>query len=271
MSSSLRPPQTSGPHPDFVFVVNCLRRLGSTFKATHSLSSDDLSWLNIKCTQVGLDSGTPNDGGFKVVEPKPLNEMDAIAERNNLINVDDVYRPGEYSTGNFYEASTLGDFFFHEFLEKSDALTKKPLVELGSWKLGPNENDEHCTADKIGWRVAFTLHSHDDSMPADTIRFLPQSMPIKHDELLFSELWCILKTSARQLKKNELGPDGIAPVTIVSASGRDLRIVQGYIHNNKVLVRMSEVVNTDQEDEQNLNQLMKVGAWLLGAPCRYQA
>ncbi|KAI1472791.1 uncharacterized protein F4812DRAFT_25290 [Daldinia caldariorum] len=275
MSSSPQITKKSEPahpaHPAITFAINCRNAMRDEFRPTASLNSVALSKLNVKCTQFDLDSGTPNDGGPKVLEPKPLEEMNAIAKRNKLMALNVVASIGEFSSGPYYTAETLGAFFFRDhILEGPDEPSDEILPELGSWEFVP-KNHQFVSEEGVEWRAEFTLYSRDKSM-LDAVRFLPHTTPFKHDELLFSELWCILATSGSRLaEKKEHEPDEIAPVTIVSACGRDLRVVQGYIHDDKAWVRMSEVVNTDDDDKQvNLDRLLKVAAWFLGTPCRYR-
>ncbi|KAI1382503.1 uncharacterized protein F4822DRAFT_273660 [Hypoxylon trugodes] len=72
------------------------------------------------------------------------------------------------------------------------------------------------------------------------------------------------------LRREEYRDHKIAPVTVVSASGIHVRIVQGYVDGDKecVFVRKSRIINIDGNEQENLEELVNIACWLLGSPCR---
>ncbi|KAI1772858.1 hypothetical protein F4818DRAFT_443739 [Hypoxylon cercidicola] len=235
------------------------RKYLASKKATTYLDSNDLDWLKVTCTEIDIDSGTPKDAALKVLELKSLDEMNAIAEANELIE-DEVNIP----------------------IVNAPDLSNKTLLERnGSWKVARvhGATDEYVDSLKVHWRVNFALDIRDNSKP-DIVCFLANDAPFEGDKLLLSELWCILRMGgAKLIGKEKLRRDEkpkqdrnqeIAPVTVVSASGRNLRIIQGYVDGDKdcLFVRKSRIINVDRNEVQNLEGLMRIACWFLGTPCR---
>ncbi|KAI1767610.1 hypothetical protein GGR53DRAFT_101026 [Hypoxylon sp. FL1150] len=219
-------------HPVVTFCEDGLRYLKKRLQLSPYLSSDDLANLKVKCTGIDINSGMPKDEGLKVLEPKALDRMNAIAEANNLIN--DHAIPS-LTVGHWHEARFLGDFYLRVLCEQERS-TGKTLLELSPWRISYKCPDEYVTPSAIHWRIHFTLHMRDNSKP-DTISFLTNEAPFKDGEVLLSEVWYILQSARRGLKKRYRNHNK-ASATIVSASGRYLRIVQGCVDSTGCVLRM---------------------------------
>ncbi|OTA99792.1 hypothetical protein M426DRAFT_27187 [Hypoxylon sp. CI-4A] len=113
-----------------------LPKLHNRRKTTY-LTPYALSSLKVECAEIDLDNGMPNVGGFKVLEPKPIEKMGAIAERSGLIDIDLVFRVGELGPGRIYSAFSSRYFFFNDLLKEQDELVNKTLLESSSWNFIP--------------------------------------------------------------------------------------------------------------------------------------
>ncbi|KAI1760759.1 hypothetical protein GGR53DRAFT_525738 [Hypoxylon sp. FL1150] len=260
-------------HPVSVFSRAGLKCLRDSLRMPVYLSSDNLASLNVKCSEIDVNGGTPKDEGLKVLKLKSLDEMNAIAEANKLINADAIGPFGDYSAGNWHSSYTVALFYRSLLDEHSEVsvnaprLLGKSLPEYSPWELSEERTVEFVTPSAIHWRACLILHPRDKSKP-DSMCFLTNEASLKDGEVLSSELWCIFRLGKRQLEKKEYRNHKIAPVTVVSGSGRDLRVVQGYVDGaDHVILRMSRIINIDNENrQQNLEGLMIIGRWLFGDP-----
>ncbi|KAI0165340.1 hypothetical protein GGR52DRAFT_575428 [Hypoxylon sp. FL1284] len=237
------------PQPAAVgFCAQNIRYLRKTLRMTTYLEPADLAALKVKCTDIEIGDGIPKDEGLKVLELKSLDEINDIAEANRLIDMDN---------------------------DKSSVNARTPagktLMDLSPWKVVRRITENYVEPSKIHWQARFSLHVRDDSMP-DVVCYLANEAPLVDDKLFLSELWCVLRLGARQLKRPEYSDHKIAPVTVVSASGRTIRIVQGYADGaDCIFLRKSGIVDVDGiEEQKNLEKMVKVACWLLGKPCRDQ-
>ncbi|KAI2606632.1 hypothetical protein GGR54DRAFT_620564 [Hypoxylon sp. NC1633] len=237
------------------------------------LSQDDLTRLRVKCTEMDINSGTPQDEGLKVLELRSLSDTIAIAEERGVIDQDGIDASrGPSGCGNWHDACSLRDLFLPLFDQTSHApdLPDKILPQIGPWKpFKEYRGDDYVDESKVRWRVINALDSSDGSTP-DTICFIANEETLEHGKIFPHEFWCILRIGAIKLKSKGNENHQIAPVTIVSASGRHARIVQGYVDGPKgyILVRMTGMITFDGDQKQDSAKLMEIARWFLGSPCR---
>ncbi|KAI1093969.1 hypothetical protein F5B19DRAFT_448140 [Rostrohypoxylon terebratum] len=229
------------------------------------LEPNDLAKLKVECTEIDFDTGISNDEGPKVLDLRSFDEMDAFAKANNLINNPNVGCLGEYSPGNWYAANYLGEFFVG-LVDLEPQADQPTLLKLHPWNIS-RRNCYGDVRDIIYWRIIFHIRLPNGSRPC-TVSFLANEGPLQDDKLLLSEVFSILLRGNHELKLEKNCKYQIAPVTVVSASGRRVRIVQGYADGSKdrIVMRKSRIIDVDGEKEQNLQGLMRLACWVFGSP-----
>ncbi|KAI1086351.1 hypothetical protein F5B19DRAFT_163268 [Rostrohypoxylon terebratum] len=243
-----------------------------------SLTPGDLDKLNIKLTGLDLDNGMPEDGGPKLLELAPFDEINDIATLIKFAEHDDtlvkltehdaVYSIGEYTCGNWHDARFLGNFFLR--LLNSTPYEGQPiLIESSPWIRSKGNTLQYVTTSRIFWRTSFCLHLRDSSRQ-DGVYFLAIDDLLKDNSLHPSEIWCILRNAFSRLKQGKQFIAQKSPATVVSASGRSLRVVQGYVDedNDCIGVRKSPIIVVEGDKEQNWENLMKIACWFLGSPIK---
>ncbi|KAI1762611.1 hypothetical protein GGR53DRAFT_412770 [Hypoxylon sp. FL1150] len=271
--SYIKPTRTF-EHPAVAFSWEGSKYLRHKIPTTIYLDSNDLDRLHVKCTNIDINSGTPEDEGLQVLQLKSPKEINAIVEADELIKAGAI--PSiEYSPGNWHTAYSLGLFYLNLFNQQGKSTVNAPdpssktlLERISSWEINQKSTDERVDPSKIYWRATFTLHIRDNSLP-DVICFLANEAPLEDDKLFLSELRCILRMGGAKLRQETRNQE-IAPVTVVSASGIHVRIVQGYVDGGKncLFVRKSDIIKVDGIEKQSVEGLMSIACWLLGKPCR---
>ncbi|KAI5928081.1 hypothetical protein F4810DRAFT_705973 [Camillea tinctor] len=148
----------------------------------------------------------------------------------------------------------------------SNSTDLKTMLDLSPWTCRMNYGD-YVNGNGFKWTVmAIDLH---DKSKLNTICLLINSTPFNNITPLLSKIWCILRLSGSKVKdypEHDLN----APVTIVSLSGRDVRIVQGYVASpaDGLIVRISNIIHLNQDDEKNLEGFVQIARWLLAEPCK---
>ncbi|KAI1467567.1 uncharacterized protein F4812DRAFT_459676 [Daldinia caldariorum] len=241
MSSSPQIKDVKPVHPLVAVTTNYIKYLHENGNSTPYLDENDLAALQIERYKIDIDTGKPEDAGLQFTKPRPLDEMRAIAEatKDELLEADFLGQP----------------------------------IEI------PGE--------QIRWKL------YNQGPLPDTISYVANEAPLEEGKLLRSEIFCILRMTRAKLKQPRFCSHEIAPVsfqipppyselfisylmqfkaTLVSCSHKDLRIVQGYVHGDgRVVVRTSPIINVDGEEAQNLHDLLRIGAWFFGSPCRVES
>ncbi|KAI5927225.1 hypothetical protein F4810DRAFT_706601 [Camillea tinctor] len=224
-------------------------------KKTTYLDLNDLALLKVQCTEIDFDSGTLKDEGYKSAIP-------AL---------------GEYICSNWHTARFLGDFYLGwlEPIPEEDMSTvndpdpsNQSLLQLSPWEVLKGVHCQNLDSRGIYWRTVFCLKHYGNSGP-HFMCFLANEHPLKGDQLLLSEIFCIIRMTLFNMKKGESHNYQIAPVTVVSVSGQHVRIVQGYGDSSKdcIVVRKSRIISLHENDELNSEGFIRIACWLLGDPC----
>ncbi|KAI1642172.1 uncharacterized protein F4817DRAFT_353700 [Daldinia loculata] len=269
MSSSSQtkyPKKANAPNEASVVLLRSLcERLKPMLNTAVYLSQEQLKDLGVECAGLDLDTGKPTDKGPRFLQLASMSQMETLAEKANLIDMDVV----QDSTENDWHTMRFISYFYltlFRLVPEEDHPDRQTILQKTPWSITNFEYIGNSTAEGCHWVVGFALKVSDKSMP-DVVCFLGNEEPLRDDEIYTSELWCISRFGGGELIKKEYRHHQTAPVTVVSVSGRSLRVVQGYT-DGRVVVRKSPIYELDSDDETNLSVLLKFAPWFLGHPCR---
>ncbi|KAI1773017.1 hypothetical protein F4818DRAFT_443899 [Hypoxylon cercidicola] len=256
MSHSIRTKNSiQTEHPAVAFASRGLKYIARM--STTYFSPKDLDVLCVKCTEIDVNSGSPKDEGLKVLELKSADKIKDIAEANERLNTGAI--SGKYIATNWQSADQLA-LFYVDIFNIEDLSGKTVLERFSPWEPEQSGKTDELIRSKVLWRVRFTLHLRDRTYP-DIVCFLANDAPLEDNKLAFLDpatpyLYCVL---LMQLE-----------VTVVSASGTQARIVQGYIDSkeNCLFVRKSSIFEVGGNKKRSLEGLMTIACWLFGNPCR---
>ncbi|KAI2611843.1 hypothetical protein GGR54DRAFT_341534 [Hypoxylon sp. NC1633] len=98
--------------------------------------------------------------------------------------------------------------------------------------------------------------------------FLADKAALKEMVLSRSELWVILSITAGRFMREGYQHHRLIPVTIVSSSGRQLRITQGCVDGmaNHVTVRMTQILDFTAGEVAKRDDLLRTLCWIVGEP-----
>ncbi|KAI1388544.1 uncharacterized protein F4822DRAFT_429162 [Hypoxylon trugodes] len=182
---------------------------------------------------VGQYIQTPKVGGFKFPNTKPFGEMKDFAEAKGFKN--HPVAQGELGLGDWYRADMLATFF-KELLECPVDEGKLSLLESNSWRLSKEKLFQHHRGNttEVHWRTGFFLYPNEKSR-RDSICFLTTEDSLDQDTLTPGEVACIAGSGFSRLPKRKAPKQVAAPVTVVSASGKGLRVIQGCADNDGLI------------------------------------
>ncbi|KAI1766860.1 hypothetical protein GGR53DRAFT_181846 [Hypoxylon sp. FL1150] len=198
---------------------------------------------NIKITISNLDfySGKPSDHGEIFIKPVPFSQM--------LQRMEDT-RPWENPHGC---PSILPIDDHLDNREKARAMwyaEEDPLFQLTM--PGP-------------WKVEDFIVREDPTTPHLNC-FLSNEVPLKDMVPSTGELRTILWSVGSRILDKDYQCHRIVPVTIVSACGLRLRIVQGYVDQAQLIVRMTPIVDFTAGEKKNWNDFIQTICWMIGEP-----
>ncbi|KAI1655485.1 hypothetical protein F4813DRAFT_367163 [Daldinia decipiens] len=265
--------------PSVTLLHRLCKRLKPMMTYTTYLSQQQLNDLGVKCTELDFDTGIPADEGPRFLQLAPLEHIETLAKENNLIEKYIVNTSFE-TDDNWHTMRAISYFYTYDLFRFPSEMDKykytandqdmpyETVLDHSPWSI----SYEYCDSirmDGFHWGTYFALKLSDNSEP-DMICFLGNTNPLDDEKIYIGELWCIARFSGSQLSQKEHRHNQTASVTVVSGSGRSLRVVQGYVNTNdeSVVVRKSAIIELKGDDENNLKKLLQVCRWFLAQPCK---
>ncbi|KAI5927925.1 hypothetical protein F4810DRAFT_645911 [Camillea tinctor] len=271
MSHSTQTTDSNSNQPGMDLCTTFLGRLRSSAHQSPSpyVKQRYLTRFNVKCTRLDFNTGNPEDDGPVFLKLPPYDKMNAIAQENDFIRDQSVPYVEADLKGSMYEALCVGEALTHKWSgwvpkTMSDG---KDMQALSPWDWCWTVGDRLRT-NRFEWATLLVYELRDKSK-LDTMCVLMNSTSFDDMTPFLSEIWCILRYSVCKVRDHH-GHFLEAPVTIVSLSGRDARIVQGYIDPgaNGLVVRMSHIIHLNQDKEKNMEGIVQLARWLFAEPCR---
>ncbi|KAM4054988.1 hypothetical protein HRG_005802 [Hirsutella rhossiliensis] len=227
---------------------NVMRPLSSKYEPY--VSDERLRGMNITMSDLDFVSGKPGNGGEQFIEPIPavtvnqwLNETKPWTIRRDF-HVQPEFADNPQNSYRALNSLSRGEADWQvKCILRHNATPHEPHVLT---VLDPDLDKPH------------------------TICFLADNALLRDDRLSSSEVITVVLLSVllRAEPKHNPRNHRISPVTIVSASNRSVRIVQGFadIETRAVEIRKSPIVHFDQGVWANWDQWVIVLGWLMGNP-----
>uniref|UniRef100_A0A8H7MZP2 Uncharacterized protein n=1 Tax=Bionectria ochroleuca TaxID=29856 RepID=A0A8H7MZP2_BIOOC len=222
--------------------------------------------FGITIVGLSLTSGKPTDGRAAVLEPVPHDQMEEWLTQMGSKTVDSdvanlVHFPDHSLNHNHKEADALFDTIGYYLSDNILGFFRPNILrDFTQWEMFPNENTFLQEVSHNDWYVHGILRyckakrppALDTRFPHNT-SFVSDRNPLKDGILSKSELVAILGLAfifaSGALERDDL--PFIIPVTIVSASWRSCRVVQGVVDLTAkpkplIDIRMSRIVNFEK-------------------------
>ncbi|KFH40405.1 hypothetical protein ACRE_089350 [Hapsidospora chrysogenum ATCC 11550] len=283
-------PSGSAPHPytvdgsdkSLLLSLTTLKRLKSRIR--HSklfLTDSDLTKFNVKCCSLDLHTGEPADGGEQYFKLPSRQDVKALAKEYELHKYDGVDDSDAFPLSNFNEANFVrilleNQLKLHEHVircqESGQPRPPTNLLRRSGWCMrGCDEKERfHYFGDNGNQWMAETLLKVEDGSEPHLTCFLIDSTQRRDDSLCTSELWCVLMMCAHQHLRRiqEHRPVAIVPVTVVSGSGRQVRIIQGNAdgRNGNISIRKSPIIDFKADKKKQWDDWLAVLSWFISTP-----
>ncbi|KAI1422362.1 hypothetical protein F5Y12DRAFT_763195 [Xylaria sp. FL1777] len=220
--------------------------------------------LHISCSELDINSSTAH--GNKYFNIVSAQQMQKFAQEHNFRRFKDLgplNYSQNYSTAHML-TSHVGEYFMT--VHNDTFLSER----LGWFDRRPDEYEKHklryYPKGDLSWQVELLLEPTNKSLPHVTCTLIDDHLH-KEDSLLFSEVWCIVMLTliALRLAKNE--KHNVVPVTLVSFSHRQYRIVQGFMDGKKGIVNIwkSRIIHSDKMGKVQ-EEMKGILRWLLATP-----
>ncbi|KAI1121275.1 hypothetical protein F5Y10DRAFT_256669 [Nemania abortiva] len=262
------------------------------------INEGDMDRLRIKCTDLEFDPTLSLTRTGALLELMSAQEMERLAQahtfpeafRHNLdrpISNTDDFHAADSLVGLFvqclYNVEKASPFLppvppcdgWDPELDEDDSLPM--LHEKSPWEIrSPSDSENRllqCLKPPAGpmWMVPYILYSRDGSSPHLTCFVIDGARP-REDALLFSEVWCLLAMSWFGFLEPENRKHQNIPVTVISGSCRQFRIIQGYANGETggIDLRKTPIVDfaeahADRKD-QHWHEFMTFLRWMLARP-----
>ncbi|KAI1122870.1 hypothetical protein F5Y10DRAFT_270624 [Nemania abortiva] len=243
-------------------ILRVLVRLPSPY-----LTDEDLKRLSIKCTGLDLSTGKPTDGSEMFIRPLSITRIHETLQRtrpwvDNPLYPDRWHSPAVDAmdilsclSGYLHQGEDDGLDLISETDWNTRGMQYSEGEQLGRW--GRYRNGQRAE-----WEVTTVLDKMDDSTPHVSCLLADDAL-LRDDQLSNAEIWCILAVTNRRLQLPEYHNHRIIPVTVISASDKKLRIVQGYVDGREgcLQVRRSPILDFEHE---NIQLIELVLSWCIG-------
>ncbi|KAI0529981.1 hypothetical protein GGR58DRAFT_273000 [Xylaria digitata] len=234
------------------------------------LTDKALERLNIQCTGLGLNTGMPSDGSEIFIRPFQTTKIHSILEEIQPWH--EYQMTYDRSFGRYSSAQgILCCIYAWLTCTRRDPLPS--LIRHTDWDVRQMEYDEGerlCRYPRPPsfrspyWDVAEVLDKMDGLTPHVSC-LLNDDAPLGDAQLSNAEVWCILAITYRRFRQREYRNHRFIPVTIISASDMQVRIVQGYVDAQGDCVRVRKSPILDFEDfEQARKHMEVILSWCIG-------
>ncbi|KAF2969048.1 hypothetical protein GQX73_g4472 [Xylaria multiplex] len=243
------------------------------------LSDRALKRLNIQCTGLDLNTGMPSDGSETLIRPFPMAKIHSIFKERQPWNKykiihDHILGPDDGAQGVLYSIyGHLNSGDFDDDFDFGDCDPPPTLIQHTDWQLRDMEWDEgeRLLRRPVGlaslprWTVMDVLDKIDGVTPHVSCLLMDRA-PLRDAQLSSAEICCILAVTFRRFRQREYRNHRFIPVTIVSAAGCRVRIVQGYVdpQEDGMRVRKSPILDLHDDVEQNQKQIELLTSWCIG-------
>ncbi|CAJ2513174.1 Uu.00g012930.m01.CDS01 [Anthostomella pinea] len=245
------------------------------------LDNQDISSLGIRCIALEFTTGKAAGDGQQFLRMHPWKSVVAIAQQHRLRQYPQISRLDDAAYLSWHGARFMSIFFESLLLlsnpegeESSSGLVLGPHAQNPAqgtiWRMldsGGGMKNLHRSSDTHQFDIMFLLEALDVSKPHVTA-FLANQDALENNALLWGEVWCLLMIMLNRLAKPQYSHHHVIPVTIVSVSGRKLRVVQAYVDGARGIthVQRTPIINFDRGTDACWGETLTVLSWFLGEP-----
>ncbi|KAI0902673.1 hypothetical protein F4823DRAFT_621184 [Ustulina deusta] len=245
--------------------VKALLSLQPMHTSVRYIRPSDIAALEINCGQLDFNSAESTIGK-PFLQLMSVENMDKLAREHGFDRVEGLDDPER--TSNFRVATDVAAALDEYLRQRHDDVN---VYERSLWNRRAFDTYEspRLTNFQKGsmWRVDRILEPKNGSLPHVNC-FLCDNQNLEEDALLFSEVWCILLFTVSILRQPKYEKHETVPVTVVSASRRKVRIVQGYVDGRSGIVNISKtpIISLDEGEKVCWAECMTILRWLVATP-----
>ncbi|KAI5864840.1 hypothetical protein GGS23DRAFT_466169 [Durotheca rogersii] len=223
---------------------------------------------NTKFTASSLDfySGQPKDNGGTFFEPfqhiQMLQGLERTQPWKNPGGCPSI-TPIDEHLDSCGQARAVWNVILSYLTLNQDELAPG-IVEGKGWKHSGDESLLVLT-EPAPWKVESFMDKRDLQKP-HILCFLSNSSPLEEMVPSEAELYTILWTVGSRMLDKAYQHHRIVPVIIVSAAGYRLRITQGHVDHEELVVRMTPVINFAAGEHENWDDFAQTLCWVVGNP-----
>ncbi|KAI1735404.1 hypothetical protein F4680DRAFT_309123 [Xylaria scruposa] len=235
------------------------------------LTQEDLKRLKVDCRALDLE-GDGKSEGLQFLEPIPVQVMRRqMAEKTPKDTW--TWAPHTLTLDRWREAYFLSGYLRAAFVDEDD-LDAAKVGETGimecytKWAACWDEIPSYCKLKGHSKRTHFTvdwiLHQPDTAFP-HVVGHLCDTNPFDQDCLSSPELACLVFMGIFRWSDPEYRQHKIVPVTLVSGSGYNVRLVHGYVDASagRVMVYKSPILNFREKKRDHWVNMLR---WILAKP-----
>ncbi|KAI0141197.1 hypothetical protein GGR57DRAFT_487533 [Xylariaceae sp. FL1272] len=265
-------PQQSG----YLFGMKVAGRLRKRFKDPY-LDEDAMEKLGVSCQYMDFDPEPSAQDPDALLALMPAQKMQILAKEYHFSRFHDL----DYSDESNMSATSRIANRLHSYLfstPEPDTLRPDFLIKQTIWDLRGLSDFEEPAAKvfrddiKRYWLPSFVLYDRNGTNP-HLKTYLEESADLREDGLMPSELWTILVLACSAFNQPEWRNFEIIPVTVISGSGRSVRVVQGWADGKKkvVNIRKTRLVHfgdglARDKDPAHVPKFLTLMRWLMAEP-----
>ncbi|KAJ2984689.1 hypothetical protein NUW58_g5930 [Xylaria curta] len=257
------------PNPEReIILLRVLNHLRSMPSSDRRITSNFMNEFKISCGELDFKSAKPAKGNA-FLELCPIAKFEQLAEMHAFHSIEQMYP--ELMGSNFHDS-------YHVAEQIKSYLYSCYELEYFTWraswdfwvvpKLVLEKGLRHMKkTTAVMWRVETVLRYENDAFPHVNC-VLEGTKTLKEDELLFSEVRCLLVLALTMLHERSNEVHKITPITIVSICAYEVRIVQGYVDfgTGNIVINKTPIVRLVEDGSVREDHFMTIVRWLVGTP-----
>lgn len=101
--------------------------------STSYVNEAHLNKLGVKCADIDIETGTPADGGPKLIDLIPIDQLDAITEKTDMHRDNAISATVDHPLSNIHEARFVGYFFLYGLFNSILKAPNKSVLDCSPW------------------------------------------------------------------------------------------------------------------------------------------
>ncbi|KEZ41887.1 hypothetical protein SAPIO_CDS6577 [Scedosporium apiospermum] len=268
-------------HPAHTFFVR--PRLAPVRKLQDDYVSPEYLGANaIECLGLDFTSGTPLDPRTNKPErhAEPFTQLFPFKDMERAILANKPWVSGGWTydldgwdtaLDNWWHAKKIVDLlslYLYNHHEADEDIEACGIIDSTGWRQRgvPPEYRLNRQDDAVKWAVIHIWHRETHKPEPHVVCALADRVPLRDDQISVPELRTILTLSGVRALDEGRGNRKRIPVTVVSAAGRQLRIVVGIVDskNGTIEIREGPIIDFSEGVKKNWKQWITTLCWISG-------